>query len=411
MTDSRPMSEHRARSFAIALAGVLILSVAVGFPPAYWPSAVAIDAIALLGLVWALRADSFALDASSLPACVAMALIAVWGPAQLLFGSSVAPWRTARASIDWVAYGLAFVTASQILASERARHLFLNILLWAATVFAVLAMLQMSTSPPLAYGIFPADDSLVGTFLYKNQFAAMMELAAPIALWRALRGRESPVAGLMFFAVLFAATVASTSRAGVILLAAEFICALAIALYRRRIPLRTAAVLAGGLVALAALASVVAGPQRIIEHFHEQHPYSIRYQLLGSTLRMIAERPWFGAGMGTWRLLYPRFATFDIALVANEAHSDWAQWAAEGGIPFVCLMLVLVVSTLRAGFSTTWGLGVLMVMIHSLIDYPTRAAAPGLLWFSLAGALLHAREPSRSGPRRGRSGGPSRGLP
>lgn len=419
MNAARPFSEARSRSFAIALAAVLILAVAVGFPAAYWSAAVAIDATALLGLAWAFTADSFLVDAASLPACIAIALIAVWGPAQLAAHVSVAPWLTIRASLDWIAYAIAFIVASQVLAAERARQLFLEIFLWAATAFAVMALLQMTQSPPLAYGIFHTDDSLVGTFLYKNQFAAMMELAAPVALWRALRGRESPVAGLLFFAVLFAATVASASRAGVILMGAEFVCAVAIAIHRRRIPWTTAAILAGGMIALAIVASFVAGPERIIEHFHEQHPYSIRRQQLESTLRMIAERPGFGAGMGTWHILYPRFATFDIALVAKQAHTDWAQWAAEGGVPFACLMLVVVVSTLRASFFTTWGLGVTMVMIHSLIDYPTRAPACGLIWFSLAGALLHCRESSRPGGppgsgrrvRTGRSGGASGAAP
>jgi len=393
-----PMSDSRARAFSIALACILILSVATAFTSAWWHSALAFGAICLLGIGWALMAGAFQTDAISGPAWAAVTLIAIWGPAQLLAHSTVAPWLTQRESISWLASAIAFVVASQILSSERARHLFLNILLWAVLVFAVLAIVQASADMPLVYGIFKGDDTVVGSFLYKNQFAAMLELAGPIALWRALRGRETPVYGLLFFVVFLAAAVASTSRAGVIILAFEFVCAVAIALFRRRIPWSTAAALAGGLLVLGIAASAIAGPEKILEHFQEQNPYAIRRQLLDSTVSMIHERPWFGSGLGAWPLIYPRFATFDISLVANEAHNDWAQWAADGGIPFSCLMLVLVLSTVRAAFSTTWGLGVLMVMVHSFIDYPIREPAIGLLWFSFAGALLQAREASRSGP-------------
>ena len=62
---------------------------------------------------------------------------------------------------------------------------------------AVAAMLQMYLTPGRVFGIIPVVDSVVGTLYYKNQFAAMMELAAPIALWRVYNGRSS-VGGLCY---------------------------------------------------------------------------------------------------------------------------------------------------------------------------------------------------------------------
>jgi O-antigen ligase len=376
------------RAFPAALAGALIVSIAVAFSPRYWPIAIALGSISLLGIAWAVTTRGFSFDARSTPALIAVTLLSACGPLQLALHRTMAPWLTGRASLNWLGFGLAFLLASQVLASERACHVFLDILLRAATIFAILAVIQLYALPPRVYGIFATGPQTVGTFLYKNQFAAMLELAAPIALWRALRGRESPVFGMLFFAVLFAAAVASASRAGVILMGLEFVCALGIALRQRRISPPAAALLAGSLLILLVAASSLAGPAKILAHFQERSPYTTRRQLLDSTVRMIRERPWFGSGLGTWRQLYPRFATFDNALVANQAHNDWAQWAAEAGIPFSALMLALVVSTARAAFSTTWGLGVFMVMLHSLIDYPTREPALGLLWFALAGALI-----------------------
>jgi O-antigen ligase len=104
-------------------------------------------------------------------------------------------------------------------------------------------------------------------------------------------------------------------------------------------------------------------------------------------LKLIAERPWFGYGMGTWRAVYPRAATFDMALLANEAHNDWAQWTSDGGIPFSLLILALVIGVAKPATRSIWGLGVLSVMVHSCFDYPIREPALSFLWFALAGAV------------------------
>ena len=37
--------------------------------------------------------------------------------------------------------------------------------------------------------------------------------------------------------------------------------------------------------------------------------------------------------MGTWPEAYPGYARFDDGSFVNQAHNDWVQWAAEGGLP------------------------------------------------------------------------------
>ena len=47
---------------------------------------------------------------------------------------------------------------------------------------------------------------------------------------------------------------------------------------------------------------------------------------------------WFGFGLGSWPWAYPRYAIIDPVLFANHAHNDWAEWAADGGLPFALLI-------------------------------------------------------------------------
>jgi len=74
-------------------------------------------------------------------------------------------------------------------------------------------------------------------------------------------------------------------------------------------------------------------------------------------------------------------------VIANEAHDDWLQWATEGGIPFALLLAALTLWLARPGIESVWGLGLLIVMAHSAVDYLLREPALGFVWFALAGAV------------------------
>jgi O-antigen ligase len=244
------------------------------------------------------------------------------------------------------------------------------------------------------FGVFPAEATVIGTFLYKNQFAAMLELAAPIALYRMLEREGEEWIGAGAFAIFFGAAVGASSRAGVMLLALELVVALTIAARRRILPWRNLLGLAGGLLLMVSVASFVAGTDSITEHFQEKSPYSVRQKLLVSTLHMIKKKPLTGYGFGTWPDIYPAYATFDSSLYANQAHNDWAQWTAEGGIPFALLLLGVVVWVSRSAVFSIWGMGLIAVMLQSFVDYPTREPVLAIFWFLLAGAV-HRHEGER----------------
>jgi O-antigen ligase len=258
-------------------------------------------------------------------------------------------------------------------------------MLWTVTGLAVEAMLQVYSVPVKVFGIIPADSSVVGTIYYKNHFAALMELVAPIALWEVKNGKL--LSGGMCFAALFAATVTSASRAGTIGLLGELLVFMAIMVLGRQLRLGSALAVTGALALLVIAAVLVAGPERIWQRMQESHPYHLREQLARSTVEMIAERPSMGFGMGTWRFVYPRFARFDDSLIANEAHNDLAQWASEGGVPFLLFMTALIALLGKRIVQSVWGFGLVAVFVHCYVDYALRFPPLQFLWFAMAGAL------------------------
>ena len=114
-----------------------------------------------------------------------------------------------------------------------------------------------------------------------------------------------------------------------------------------------------------------------------------RVQWAISSLHMIAARPWIGWGLGCWPAAYPAFATFDPGAIVNQAHCDWLQWTAEGGLPVGLTILSLAVWAIRPAMRTIWGIGVIAVLIHAGFDYPFSRPAVGawpILMLSMAAA-------------------------
>lgn len=366
----------------IVFFGALLSAILAAWEPLYWREAIPITALALVALLAVVRPSARASWPAQTPLII---LIALWGPAQLLLHKTAVAWPTTQRSVDWAASAICFLLAAQILSGRKNREVFLPLLLWSITFLAVAAMLQMYLSPDKLFGLIPVGDNVVGTLYYKNQFAALMELAAPVALWTVIQGQV--VSGGLAFAAMFAATITSQSRAGVILLIAEFLIFLAAMVVRRRMPLRSAVSVVGILGLLAVSAALVAGTEKITQRLEEPDAYALRRNLLHSTLNMIPNHPWFGSGLGTWPNEYPAFATYDDGTYVNEAHNDWAQWASEGGVPFALLMAALTIWLAGPAVKSLWGLGILSVMLHSFVDYPLRDPAIAFLWFALAGAV------------------------
>jgi hypothetical protein len=83
----------------------------------------------------------------------------------------------------------------------------------------------------------------------------------------------------------------------------------------------------------------------------------------------------------------------------NHAHNDWAEWAAEGGVLFDLPLLAMALASAAFARRSPWGLGVAIVFLHSLVDFPLQKTALAILTFFLAGALAASSRTARSAGR------------
>ena len=386
----------RGQSFpgfrANLLLAVLMAAATVAWSPRYWPVAALHSGVFALGIAWLARHAASPQPVVWSRLFIPMSIVGGWGAVQLALGTSVYDFDTSRALLYWFSNAVVMFLAAQFLGTGHIRRRFLTGLAYFTGVIAVIGILQYFTSPHFVYWIFPIGQysKAVGPFVYRNQFAALVELVLPVVLYRVMGERRHRWVSALLAAVLFAVVVATASRAGTLLVGSELALIFLLGWRRGMLSRRALAMVSGQVLALAVVFTLVVGFQDVWSRFRQTNPYALRGKLTQSTLRMIRSRPLMGSGLGTWQTVYPEFATFDNSLFANEAHNDWAQWTAEGGVFFGLALAVLAAGAAILAWRTVWGLGVVFVFAHSLIDYPLREPVIGAILFVLIGAMIAA---------------------
>lgn len=308
----------------------------------------------------------------------AIAVISLWGFAQLAAGATVDRYATWDASLHTMALGATAWVAANALRDAGIRLRFLRAFAWFACALSVLSVVAYFTSPGRVLWIFPSPyPDVWGPFLSRNDFAGFMELSLPVALWLS-SGRAQVRVPLWVPAWMLAAGLASGSRAGAALLLVE--AGLIMGLTSRW---RAAA----KFVTLAALLAMVAGAGTLVGRFAEKDPFRYRREMAASTVRMIRDRPWQGFGLGTYAYVYPAYATFDLGATVEHAHNYWLEWAAEGGVPLAAVWLILALGVCVPAVRSVWGIGILAVFLHALVDYPFARFGLTAWNFALVGAL------------------------
>jgi O-antigen ligase len=135
-----------------------------------------------------------------------------------------------------------------------------------------------------------------------------------------------------------------------------------------------------------------------------------RLETYRSTLRMIADHPWFGSGLGTFRWSFPAYRSANVSMwgVWDLAHSTPLELAADLGLPLAGLTILawlIVLAVLIRGArirrrDLIVPVGALAVAIlglaHSVIDFSLQIPGYAIVVFALVGAGLVQSFPSNN---------------
>jgi hypothetical protein len=148
---------------------------------------------------------------------------------------------------------------------------------------------------------------------------------------------------------------------------------------------------------LAVACTLVIGWHRVWQRFELNGRYEVHREYLVSAMEMAKARPLTGYGLGTFPEVYQRYAIKVFPFYANHAHNDWIEFADEGGIPFLLMILVPFAAAIPIALRHPWGLGVVSVMLHACVDFPFARPAVSGWMFLLLGLLYMARTRERAG--------------
>jgi O-antigen ligase len=308
---------------------------------------------------------------------------------------------------------------------RRARQL-VNVIAWSGVAYALYGMLAYVLEPTrilwrLKEAYF---GSLTSTFINRNTAAAYFGSCAVICLlllceriretlpndddikWWELPSHVLAILArplLLKFSMLFiclAAMFMTGSRAGATISLLALIIAFFAFFYRKLTRSRRVliAVAVAGALALLLLQVLGAG---VSGRFDLQGlADGGRIETYRGTMRIIADHPWIGTGLGTFAWIYPSYRSSAVSLWGtwDRAHSSLLELAAEGGIPLaatVAMAWLLILAVLLRGVRTrrrdlmipvaAFSVA-LLALLHSLVDFSLQITGYAVPVFALVGA-------------------------
>jgi len=68
----------------------------------------------------------------------------------------------------------------------------------------------------------------------------------------------------------------------------------------------------------------------------------VRWDIWQGSINLLSDTPWYGSGVGTYWLLYPRYRLFSDPAGGQNPHNDYLQYLIEAGIPGLLLLVLLM---------------------------------------------------------------------
>ncbi len=414
-----------ARASVIFCAAVLLVPLlqAVPLPPVIWSNLPHRQA----------EVEAFALAGQPLP----------WMP------MSLSPEATMLSALALMVPVSIFLGTLLLDYEQRAKLSLVILAVGVLSVFLGLSQVAQGPESSLRFFDFSNPTEAVGFFANRNHFASLLcaltLLAGAWAVNAALSAGSSPagktfapanfipiLASFIVLVALIAGQAMARSRGGLALTIVALLGTFALVFTDRRgasgvTPTR---VLAGS-IALAAMFATQFALYRIMERFGTDPMQDGRIAFARTTLEQAKQFMPLGSGMGTFVPVYAMFerpGDLMINSYANRAHDDILELWLETGVVGLGLMALFIVWLLFRSVAI-WRepaknardidsclaraatLAVVLILAHSVVDYPLRTAAMAAV-FAYACALLvdppgMRREAPASRAERGVARGPS----
>ena len=359
--------------------------------------------------------------------------------------ASLLPFQT-----EWGWYALLypvvlFLTTTGL--SEAHLKALLKVFVSIAVLQALLALVQFAQGPDsaLRFGNLYYRQSGVGTYVNRNHLAALLYTALPVTLaflvnclgstggaGRRRRRRlglgsgntmfgEGGMGGSLLYAALVVAillgVIFTRSRAGITLGVVGLL--ITATVYANRLRSRGVFRLVAVILGVGMLLAISVGLAPVLLRFASPDTIdNARWELFSVTVNAAYGFFPIGTGTSNFAEIFPRFQPSDMNGFVNRAHNDYLELMFEGGV-----LLLLPVLMFLGTFFYRWkavlagsewgafrflqvaaGLGVFLMLLHSLVDFNLHIPA-NMGYFAFLAAIFFRHHMTQPGDARERRSG------
>jgi O-antigen ligase len=378
-----------------------------------WPLALPLAALAIFSLLQTLPFGNQNTNPAGIP-------FAPWNTI------SADPYQTRFFVLKLLALTIAGVLLFRYASSERRLRTMINVVIGVAVASALFGILRQTTQHTTGFGLpLLVPDAGYGQFINYNHFAYLMEMALGLILGLVLGGGVKREQALIYFAALlpiWTGLVLCGSRGGLIAMLAQVI--IAVLLFSgvgrkgnsteshskvikitQSLPVRVVLILV--LIAGVVFGTVWLGGDRLalkIEGLHaEFNPDTAdlrlgvsRNEIWKASWRMFVTHPILGVGMGGYWAAIPTFHDASGTMTPQEAHNDYLELLASGGLVGLALgvwFAVVVFNRTRENLRSPnrfrraaclgAAIGIAGVAVHSLVDFGLHTIVNALVFTTL----------------------------
>lgn len=351
---------------------------------------------------------------------------------------SADPYQTRFFVLQLLGLVLAGVLLLRYASTERRWRIVINVVIGVSVASAIFGILRQTTQHSVGFGLpLIAPGQGYGQFINRNHFAYLMEMAFGLTLGLVLGGGVKREQGLIYFAALlplWTALVLCGSRGGLIAMLAQVITAILLfsSVVRigsstptssralniaRSAPARWALLLVlicgvvFGTLWLGGdqLATRIEASRTEFETDKSDSRQGVkRNEVWATTWRMFAAHPILGVGMGAYWAGVPKFHDASGSMTPQEAHNDYLELLASGGLVGLALGVWFAIAVFRrtrenlrsaqrfrraACFGAA--IGIAGVAVHSLVDFGLHMIVNALVFTTLV--VIAASKPRWAG--------------
>jgi hypothetical protein len=420
---------------------VLIALVAIpyGTVEPWWEAAFEC-AVFILGLLWIVHGlfSGAWIQGSThifypMIAMVALALVQSlqlwpmdWAGNKVWYAISADPFESRRFALKTGALILAGVMLVRYTGSRRRLSVLVHAIIGVALATALFGSARRGMQHAPGFGLALLRPAIgYAQFINKNHFAYLMEMALGLVAGVAIGRREKRERLLIYlaaFLVMWVALVLSNSRGGLLAMVAQVVCAPAIFLgsrpraadeaksWTRSVAVRVAMigalliVVAGGVVWLGGDQLATSAETAAVEiagaDQSEMHEGARRRDIWRSTWLMFKAHPIAGAGFGGYWAEVPLFHQASGRLTPQQAHNDYLEVLASGGVAGIALLIWFAIVVIRQarnalrmpdGFQRAAASGAIIglvgVAVHSAVDFGLHITVNALVFMALLAIL------------------------